>query len=331
MKVLITGIAGFIGHHIAEFILKNTDWDIIGLDRIDHAGNCHRLHEILSIGFLEFGSRVKFVYHDLKAPINEFVYEQLEGSDLDFILHLAASTHVDRSIRNPIECVQDNVMGTLNILEFLKDTNVQRFIYFSTDEIFGPAPNNIKFTEWDRYRSQNPYAASKAGAEELCLAYANTYSLPITITHCMNAFGERQNSEKYIPLTIKKILDEDTVIVHSDETLKIAGSRHWLYVQNIAHAINFLLTSLKAKPDKYNICGTKEVNNLEVAQLISRILGKELKYEMVDFHTSRPGHDLRYALEGGKLEKMGFKYPFDFEVSLTNTVNWYLNNKVWLI
>jgi dTDP-glucose 4,6-dehydratase len=331
MKILITGIAGFIGHHLAEHILKNTDWDIIGLDRIDHAGSCHRLHEIFNLNMEEYFDRVKFVWHDLKAPINESVYERLCGAELDHIIHLAASTHVDRSIRNPIECIQDNVIGTAHILEFLKDTNVQRFIYFSTDEVFGPAPKTIDFDEWDRYRSQNPYAASKAGAEELCLAYANTYSLPIIITHCMNAFGERQNSEKYIPSTIRKILYGASVTVHSDETLKNPGSRHWLYVQNISHAIMFLLQDRKVLLDKYNIVGTKEVDNLEVAQTIAKILNEELKYEMVDFHSSRPGHDLRYALQRGKLEKMGFKYPFDFETSLTNTVKWYMENQSWLV
>jgi len=328
MRVLITGMAGFIGHHIAEHILKTTDWEIIGLDRLDYAGTCHRIEEIYDRSL--YANRVKFIWHDLRAPINEYVYEKIEGYSIDHILHLAACTHVDRSIRNPYECVMDNVIGTLNILEFLKDTNVHRFIYFSTDEVFGPAPSGIKFNEWDRYNSKNPYAAAKAGAEELCLAYANTYSLPIIITHCMNAFGERQNSEKFIPSTIKKILDGEKVQIHADEKLTTIGSRHYLYAQNIAHAITFLLTSGKVICDKYNIVGTKEVNNLDLAQQIAQIVNEPLDYELVDFHSSRPGHDLRYALENGKLEKLGFRYPYDFDTSLSNTVQWYLNNREWL-
>lgn len=327
-KVLITGICGFIGHHIAAHILEHTDWDIVGIDRLDHAGTCHRIEEIYDKHL--YSDRLEFIFHDLRAHINEYTYERIKGYEIDYVLHLAACTHVDRSIRNPYDCIMDNILGTYNILEFVKDTNAQRFIYFSTDEVFGPAPNGVKFNEWDRYNSKNPYAATKAGAEELCLAYANTYNLPIIITHCMNAFGERQNSEKFIPSTIKKILMGDKVTIHADETLTTAGSRHWLYASNIAHAIVFLLNSGKVCCDKYNIVGTKEVDNLELAQHIAAIMGDSLNFEMVDFHTSRPGHDLRYALEGGKLEGLGFSYPHDFENSLVNTVEWYMNHKDWL-
>lgn len=329
MRVLITGICGFIGHHIAAHLLEHTDWDIIGIDRLDHAGTCHRIEEIYDKHL--YSNRMEFIFHDLRAGINDYIYERMNACEINHVLHLAACTHVDRSIRNPVDCVMDNILGTVNVLEFLKDINVERFVYFSTDEVFGPAPPGVKYNEWDRYNSKNPYAASKAGAEELCLAYANTYGLPVIITHCMNAFGERQNSEKFIPSTVKKILNGETITIHSDETLTVPGSRHWLYAKNIAHAIHFILTSHKITCDKYNIVGTKEVNNLELAQQIAKIMGEKLNYEMVDFHTSRPGHDLRYALSGGKLEKLGFKYPFDFENSLVNTVKWYTENQEWLV
>ena len=204
-------------------------------------------------------------------------------------------------------------------------------MYFSTDEVFGPALNGIDYKEWDRYNSTNPYSASKAGGEELCLAYANTYKLPIIITHCMNAFGERQHPEKFIPSVIKKIVNNETVFIHSDSTKTKAGSRFYIHCRNIASAILFLLNESQNR-DKYNIVGEKEVNNLEMAGFIARVIGKPLEYEMVDFHSSRPGHDLRYSLDGTKMKELGWQIPKNFEKSLTKTIQWYLKpeNEKWL-
>ncbi|MDA0754355.1 MAG: GDP-mannose 4,6-dehydratase, partial [Candidatus Marinimicrobia bacterium] len=278
-RILITGGAGFIAHHLIYFFIKQTNWDIVSLDRLDYSGNLNRLENILSSLTQEQKSRVKIVYHDLKAEINPWIKKEI--GKIDIILHLAAGSHVDRSIYYPMEFVLDNVVGTANILEYARAVNVsnklERFIYFSTDEVFGPAPNGIDYKENDRYNSTNPYSATKAGGEELAVAYENTYNLPVYITHTMNVFGERQHPEKFIPMCIKKIRDGELVTIHSDKTKKIPGSRHYIHAEEVAEAIYFIINNEfeneidfgGAKCPKFNIVGSEELNNLELANLIA--------------------------------------------------------------
>jgi dTDP-glucose 4,6-dehydratase len=326
--ILMTGGAGFIGHHVAEHLLLNTDHNLVFLDRLDISGNLNRIAEVLERD-PSFKARCKFIFHDLKAEINDYLGSQI--GCVDVIIHLAAGTHVDRSITNPLEFVYDNVVGTANLLEFARSRDIEQMIYFSTDEIFGPAPKGVMYKEWDRYNSGNPYSATKAGAEELCLAYHNTYKTPVKITHCMNIFGERQHPEKFIPMTIANVRDGKTVIVHADKTKTISGSRFYIHARNVANALMFIMDKGVAG-DKYNIVGDREVSNLELAQLIADIQGKTLYYEMVDFHSSRPGHDLRYALDGTKLKEMGWNIPMTFDASLRSTINWSLkHSNKWLI
>jgi len=264
-KVLITGGAGFIAHHLIGQILQTTDWEIITLDRLDYSGNLNRLHDLMLFFDPEIRKRVKVVHHDLKAELNPLVRSEI--GQVHYILHLAAGSHVDRSIEYPMEFVLDNVVGTCNILEFARlQNNLERFIYFSTDEVFGPAPDGIKYQENDRYNSTNPYSATKAGGEELAVAYENTYGLPIYITHTMNVFGERQHPEKYIPMCIKRIRNGETVTIHSDSTKTIPGSRHYIHPEDVSSAVLFLLnyqesfepTWGNAKCPKFNIVGAEE-------------------------------------------------------------------------
>lgn len=322
---MLTGGAGFIGHHVAEHLLRNTDAELVFVDRLDMSGNLNRLVEIA--GWEEHRKRCKWIYHDLKAEINSHLRAQI--GKVDAILHLAAGTHVDRSITNPLEFVYDNVVGTAHILEYARNTDIQQMVYFSTDEVFGPAPPGTAYKEWDRYNSGNPYSATKAGAEELCLAYHNTYKLPVRITHCMNIFGERQHPEKFIPMTIKNVRDGNKVFIHSDHTKIVSGSRFYIHARNVANAVSFVMANGK-DGDKYNIVGEKEVTNLDLAKLIAEIQGKPLDYEMVDFHSARPGHDLRYALDGGKMAEMGWTPPVTFENSIERVVKWTLGNTSWL-
>lgn len=329
-KLLLTGGCGFIGHHFVEGILKQTDWDIIILDRLDISGSLERLRDIKI--WEKEKHRVKFIWWDLKAELNDFIKNDI--GEVDYIWHLAASTHVDRSIQNPLLFVMDNVVGTCNILNFARELkNLKLFLYFSTDEVFGPAPKGVYFKEWDRYNSNNPYAASKAGAEELCLAFENTYKLPVIIVHCMNVFGERQHPEKFIPMTIKKIYKGEKVLIHSDPTRTISGSRSWIHARNILNALLFLTEKFeegKVKSrEKFNIVG-EERSNLEIAQFIAKVMKKKLNYELIDFHSSRPGHDLRYALDGSKLKSLGFEYPMNLEQTLEKTIKWSLKHKRWL-
>ena len=327
-RIMVTGGCGFIGHHFIEHLIKNTDWEIVVIDKLTYASSgFDRIRDINC-----FDNKRVFLYPvDFTKPISEGIMQEIRK--IDYLVHMGAETHVDNSIINPEPFVISNVVGTMHILNFAKkQSNLKKIIYFSTDEVFGAAPEGVNYKEWDRYNSGNPYSASKAGGEELCLAYANTYKLPILITHTMNAFGERQNSEKFIPSTIKKILKGEEVIIHSDPTKTKAGSRFYIHCRNIASALLFLLEKGQIK-DKYNIVGEKEVDNLELAKFIAKVLNKELHYDMVDFHSSRPGHDLRYALDGTKMKEMGWQIPKTFEESLTKTIQWIVSpeNIRWLL
>ena len=340
-KVLITGGAGFIAHHLIYHILKTTNWDIVSLDRLDYSGNLNRLDNVLSTLTDKDRSRLKVVFHDLKAELNPWIRKEI--GDVNIILHLAAGSHVDRSIEFPIEFVMDNVVGTANILEYAryidnKNSQFEKFVYFSTDEVFGPAPDGVNYKENDRYNSTNPYSATKAGGEELAVAYENTYNLPVIITHTMNVFGERQHPEKFIPMCIKKIRDGETVTIHSDKSKKIAGSRHYIHAEDVSEAILFLLNNKTinevdwggAKCPKFNIVGAEELTNLELAQIIAKSQNKKLNYEMVDFHSSRPGHDLRYSLSGKKMKSLGWTPKIKVESRIKQVVEWSLKNSNWI-
>jgi len=336
-KILITGGAGFIAHHVIDKILSTTDWEIISLDRLDFSGNLNRLNEVVSSYPKPERKRVRVIHHDLKAELNPEITATI--GKVDYISHLAAGSHVDRSISYPLEFVMDNIVGTAHILDYARKLDgLERFAYFSTDEVFGPAPKGVNYKENDRYNSTNPYSATKAGAEELVVAYENTYGLPSIITHTMNVFGERQNSEKYIPMVIKKVRDNEAVTVHANKEKTVAGSRHYIHAEDVAEALLFLynynISSIKpdktgAKCQKFNIVGKDEINNLELAQFIAKIQNKNLIYEMVDFHSQRPGHDLRYALDGSKMEKMGWIPESAFK-RLEEVVDWTLKNDRWL-
>lgn len=341
MRVLLTGGAGFIGHHLLEHILLNTDWHVVSLDRLDSSGNLNRIADVLKGARHQTESgipRVTIVHHDLKAELNANVRNRI--GPVDVILHLAAASHVDRSITDPMSFVMDNLVGTCNILEYARSPEVlgnglRAFVYFSTDEVFGPAADGIEFREWDRYRSGNPYAATKAGGEEMALAYHNTYGLPVIITHTMNCFGERQDPEKFIPMCVRKILAREEILVHADKSLTRPGSRFWIHARNVASAVCFLIdgsswTSLLELGEKYNIVGECEIDNRDMLLRIAEILGLRPEYRMVDFHSSRPGHDLRYALDGRKLRRMGWTPPVPFRGSLERTVHWMLDHREWL-
>ncbi len=339
-RVLITGGAGFIAHHIILYILKNTDWDVVTLDRLDYSGNLNRISDIMKDLDDKTKKRLRIVYHDLRAEINEMLSGDL--GDFNFIMHLAASSHVDRSITDPMTFVFDNVVATCNILNFArKSKHLELFIYFSTDEVFGPAPNKVKYKERDRYNCTNPYSATKAGGEELAVAFENSYNLPIFITHTMNVFGERQHPEKFIPKCIMSARDGKTIDIHSNKDKTKAGSRHYIHASDVADGCIFLINNRKklkeidkdfggAKCPKFNLVGPVELDNLALGKLIAKSVGKELKYKMVDFHSSRPGHDLRYALSGEFMEKLGWKPKVSIEKRIDQVVKWTLNNERWL-
>lgn len=323
--ILITGGCGFIGHHVVEHFLRNTDWNIIIFDKLTYASSGYdRVRDINAFN----NKRVSFFTTELTQPISDGIIKETKNK-VNYILHMGAETHVDNSIDNPGPFVLSNVVGSSNILNYAREMkNLKAFIYFSTDEVFGPAPQGVEYKEWDRYNSTNPYSASKAGGEELTLAFMNTYGIPGFITHTMNVFGERQHPEKFIPMTIKNILEGNVVIIHSNKDRTKSGSRFYIHARNVSSAVYFLLTRFKQR-DKYNIVGSKEVSNYELAKMIASILGKELKYSFIDFHSSRPGHDLRYALDGTKIKELGWVPDVNFEESLRKTVKWIVKRDFW--
>jgi|SRR5271157_209343 len=355
-RILITGGAGFVAHHLIDRLVnacsmcKSTDlnhlcqgtpspnWDVIILDKLTYASDgFNRLKEIGVYGNdlpeharAQDKPKVKLYTVDLRFPMGVGLEKEL--GRIDYIVHMAAETHVDNSISGPRIFVESNVLGTFEMLELARRLpELKKFVYFSTDEVFGPAPGTVLHKEWDRYNSTNPYAATKAAGEELALAWANTYKVPVIVTHTMNVCGERQHPEKFIPKVIAAVMQGNTMTIHADPTKTKSGTRFYIHARNVAEAVLFLLERGEIR-EKYNIIGEQEVSNLELAQFIAGVVGKPLHYEMVDFHSSRPGHDLRYGLDGRLLRKMGWRIPMNFFESLTNTIKWTMRpeNRHWL-
>ena len=333
-KILITGVAGFIGSHFLEHILVNTDWDVVGIASWTHKGVPERITE--STHYQRHKHRVEIITHDLVAPFPVQTIKKM--GKIDYIANFAAESHVERSIIDPVPFVKNNVAVALTMLELARELKPESFIQISTDEVYGPA-NTGEHPEWDTQLPSNPYSASKSAQEAIAISYWRTYGVPVVITNTMNNFAETQDGEKFIPMVIKRIISGETVPVHGTEGH--VGSRFYLHARNHADAVLFILRNLPPasyredgaqKPDRYNIVGDKEINNLEMAQLIAKLLGKELKFEYVDFHKTRPGHDRRYGLDGSKLRNLGWNPPVDFEASMRRYVEWTLRdeNKHWL-
>lgn len=324
MNILVTGSAGFYGHHFVKYLLEHTNENIIGLDRIDKAGNLGRLYDI---GFHK-NDRCKFIWHNLRAPINEHISAQI--GKVDMIFHMAATSHVDRSIVDPMGSVMDNVVGTTNMLEYARTLpNLKRFFYFSTDEVFGSVEEEgYKFKEWDRMKPGNPYSASKGGGELMALAYHNTYNVPVIITHCMNIFGERQHPEKFLPKIMRFVRDDKILPIYCDSTGEISGSRHYVYADTVTEALLFLMRNGEVG-EKYNIAGEQELSNLELAQMVATAMDKELKYEKVASDNVRPGNDFAYGISGDKMKDMGFESNEDFSIRVAQVIEWYINNPQW--
>jgi dTDP-glucose 4,6-dehydratase len=327
-RILLTGGAGFIGSHTVEHFLKNTYDEIVIMDRLTYAGNLNFLTDIEN--WETHKNRVKFVYHDFRAPIS-VTTEKLIGH-VDYIIHMGAESHVDRSIADPMILAESNVLGTINMLEYAKNVGVDKFIFISTDEVYGAVDKFELHNEGEPHKPSNPYSASKAAAEDFCYAYRNTYGMPIIITNTMNNFGERQNAEKFVPMVVKNILEDKKVTIHCKKSshgdVIDISSRCWLHARNHADAILFLINS-DIFSGQYNVVG-KKYNVFEMAELISAIMNKKAIYEYVDFHSFRKGHDMHYGLDGDKLEYAGWEAPVDFITSLEHTINWMMDNPKWL-
>ena len=344
-RICVTGGCGFVGHHFVEHVLKNTDWEIVILDCLTYAGNMNRVSDIKEYTT----DRVKFVFHDLRAPISELTHDLI--GDLDYVWHLAAESHVDRSLDNGIPFVMSNALGTANLLEYLKHyQKPKKIVYFSTDEVFGPAPDtrlepDHKYKEDESLNPSNPYSGAKAAGEMMARAYANSFGMPIMITRTMNVYGERQHPEKFLPKVIRGILTGEKVTLHGYKGSP--SSRCWVHARRAADVLLFLMDNgvvmdKEHQNDRgygvYHVIG-EEWDVLDMANKISNIIkGRDLKedeYEYIDVHTDRPGHDKRYALCGDKVHEIGYrpieKYK-DLDVVLEKMIEWMTdpNNSFWL-
>jgi dTDP-glucose 4,6-dehydratase len=333
-RVLLTGASGFVGSHVLRHILVNTNWEIVCPVTFRHKGLPDRI--VAAMKDLDSAnSRVFIVKCDLSYPISKLT--GMEFGKINYVLNVASESHVDRSIEQPADFIINNVSLICNILDWARQHKyLEKFLQISTDEVYGPANEGYKHGEWrDLHLPSNPYAASKAAQESIAFAYWRTYGLPLGITNTMNIIGEMQDPEKFVPLVMRKIYNNEVVGIHGSSDGKI-GSRFYLHARNQADGLlhvlkqDFVKYGESDKPIKFNIVGEKEINNLELAELIAKFMGKKLNYKIIDFHSSRPGHDLRYALDGEKLKTSGWRPPFSLEKSLEATILWTLKNPQWL-
>lgn len=342
-RFLITGGAGFIGHHIAEHILKNTEDEVVLFDKLSYVSpGWSRVRDIKVAGEALVSGRLKLVSGDFTKGIEPGVAREL--GKITHILHLGAMSHVDMSIKDPLGAIHDNVIGTHHIIEFARSLpSLELMLYFSTDEVYGPAPKYLSdahvgpyetdsslfagFVEGHRFNPSNPYAATKAAAELLCMSAANTWKLPIVITNTMNVFGERQHPEKLIPKVIRKLRAGELIQIHGDAEGN-SGSRNWIHARNVADAILFIcnlperLTTSDPRKGRFNIVGEREITTLDLVRLIADTMGVDMKHEVVNAAAERPGHDFRYALDGSKLAALGWRHPMPLEQALAKTLEW---------
>lgn len=326
-RILVTGAAGFLGHHFVEHILKATDWDVVGLASFRHQGCPLRLAHLVG------DERFRLVRTELGAPVGPRVAYEI--GDVDLIVNFAAESHVDRSIETPIPFVVNNVEVALSLLEYAREAKPRHVIQFSTDEVYGPAPAGYAHREWDAIIPSNPYSASKAAQEACAIAWWRTYGVPLSLVNSMNLIGERQTPEKLVPVIIREVLRGGQVPIYGASEDEI-GSRTYLHARNLADGLLFLLGAdpllhpAVDRPDRWNVVGEREINNLDMARLVAEILGKPLHYRLVPEGHARPGHDRRYALDGTKLAGAGWKQPMNFEESLRRTVRWTVDHPEWL-
>ena len=332
-RILITGGAGFAGSHLAEHLLVTTGWDLVVIDGLTYAGRTDRLTDCQGYD----PSRVRLLWHDLRAPIHPWLDDRI--GPVDAVLHLAAQSHVDRSIASPAPFITANVAATVNLLEWARTRpELTHIVQVSTDEVYGSAEEGTAHAEWAPVMPSNPYSASKACQEAVAFSYWRTYGLPVVIVNIMNMFGERQDGEKFVPLATRAVLAGDEVPLHGRPGPRgwEASSRCWLHARNFADALRWVLGDTtpasfpKAdRPDRWHVAGD-EADVLTVAQMIAEAAGKRLRYRWADFHSSRPGHDHRYALDASKIAAAGWKPPVGFAESLERTVHWFAKHPSWL-
>lgn len=337
----MTGIGGFIGAHCLDYFLEKTDWFIVGLDSFRHKGTYSRLAEVVrkhfkptettgASGSLEicwnWSDRLAIHNHDISVPIDEQLERKI--GHVDYIINMASDSAVERSVTDPVACLRNNYDLTINMLEYARRIKPEIFFQISTDEVYGEAKPGQSHKEWDVIMPSNPYAASKAAQEAVAIAYWRSYDVPVVLTNTMNNIGEMQDPEKFLPKIIRKVQSGEEMPIYGDSFESI-GTRFYLHAKNHADALVFLSKQPVARysqgaerPDRYNVCGDVELNNLDLAQMVADIMGKPLMYRLVPSESARKGYDKRYALDGTKLRDLGWTPPISFRESLERIVAW---------
>lgn len=345
-RVLLTGASGFVGSHVLAHVLAHTEWDVVCPVSFRHQGTPSHIVDV----FGEVGSgrnpmsRTNVVMCDLSAPFDERTKEAF--GNVDLIMNVASDSHVDRSITHPAPFVRNNVDLMLNVLEYARTARPRMVLQMSTDEVYGPAEGTYAHREWDGIRPSNPYSASKAAQEAIAHAYWRTYDVPVVTTNTMNLIGPRQDAEKFLPMCLSRILSGERVDIHASPD-GVPGSRFYLHAANLANAWVYLAEAVALpalfsrgarEPDRYHIVGEREIDNMALYDLLRQVVA-EMRGEaslppanamVTSFHATRPGHDLRYALDGTKMASIGWKPPMGLNDSIRKTVRWYLDNPGWL-
>jgi len=329
-SILITGGSGFIGSHLVRLLVtKYSDYDIINLDSLSYAGNPENLIDIENFP--------NYIFEHGDICDQAFISKLFDKYAFDLIIHLAAESHVDRSITDPLLFIKVNVLGTANLLNVAKEKwkgnmNDKLFYHVSTDEVYGSLGSEGLFTEETSYDPKSPYSASKASSDHFVRAFHHTYKLPVIISNCSNNYGPNQFPEKLIPLFINNIIEEKNLPVYG----KGENVRDWLYVLDHAAAIDTILHE-GSVGETYNIGGLNEWANIDLIRLLIKLtdqkLGRETGYsnKLITYVTDRAGHDLRYAIDASKLQnELGWIPSLQFEDGLSKTIDWYLGNKKWL-
>jgi len=312
MRLLVTGGCGFIGSNFIHRMLeKYPTYQIVNLDKLTYAGNPANLKDI------EDNPNYSFVQGDICD--SRVVNEVMKG--IDYVVHFAAESHVDRSIEDGSVFVITNVLGTNTLLQSALAHNIKKFIHISTDEVYGSIKEG-SFTETDNLNPSSPYSSSKAGSDLLAMSYYTTYGLPVCITRCTNNFGPYQYPEKLIPFFISRLMEGKKAPVYGTGL----NIRDWIYVEDHCSAVDFVLHN-GSNGEIYNIDGGNELTNLEITYRLLKMLGKD--ESSIEYVEDRKGHDFRYSLDGGKLDKMGWQPEYDFNTALEQTVKWYVENRWW--
>jgi dTDP-glucose 4,6-dehydratase len=334
-RIILTGIGGSIGCHFFAHIMKNTDWHVIGIDSFRHKGLTDRINVMLN-DHPDWRERLTMITHDLIAPFSPQMIESM--GKIDYVINMASLSDVYASIKDPVPFIQNNVNLVINMLEMARVVKPETFIQISTDEVYGPTDGKHGLKEWSPILPSNPYAASKACQEAIAISYWRTYGVPVIITNTMNNLGQLQQSDKFPVMIQKAIAQGKEIEIHAEPNGEI-GSRSYIHSRNFADAVLYIIKNTNPHmheslsldmPDRYNIAGDKQLNNLELAQLIAKLMGKELKYKIVDSTINRPGHDPHYNLDDTKLRELGWNPPVPFEEALLDTVQWQAEHSEWI-